>query len=142
MGLAGGGLRIRGAPVATIGCGIGGDAGEGRATEGVLEGAEDGGELDLWGVVLAVKGPGAVVVGVPAVWLGRGGGGVFAGVGVGCGGGGGGHSSLGEAKVGLGTVRKRKMSRGGEWMRVTHQMAGERSSTRGKACFGSALWGR
>jgi hypothetical protein len=54
------GLRVRGRPVAGVRSGVGG-AGEGRATgKGVLEGGEDGGELDLWGVGV--------------VWLGRGGG--------------------------------------------------------------------
>lgn len=102
--------------------GIGGRIGEGGATdvaaEGVLEGGEDGGELDLWGIVegglIVVKGPGVGVVGArPVVGAGGGGGGgkpfvlERARVGVRSGGGGCGHSSLGEGKVGRGTAKRR-----------------------------------
>lgn len=135
VGSAGGGLGIRRGPVAGIRCGIGGDARERGATdivaERILEGGEDGRELDLWGIIengiselLVVKVPGVGVVGArPVVWLwGEGrrrGLFVLDGRDAACvcvwgGCGGGGHSSLGEAKVGLGTAmrqlpkRKRK----------------------------------
>ena len=108
VGGSAGGLGVRGRPVAGIGCRIGGDAGEGRATdvvaEGVLEGGEDGGELDLCGGVEGGVGELLVVKGPRVVVPGRGGGGrvLFvvegedaARVGVG-------HSSWGEVKVGGG----------------------------------------
>ena len=61
---AGGGRGVRGRPVAGVWGGIG--AREGRAAEGVLEGAEYGGELYLWGGVeggLGGGGGGGVVEG-------------------------------------------------------------------------------
>ena len=135
MGSAGR-LWIRGRPVTGIGCGIGERGATDIAAEGVLEGGEDGGELDLGGIVEGgvcelpvVKGPVGVVGAGPVVRAGGGGGGgvpfVLEGarVGVGGGGGGGGHSSLGEGKVGRGTARDgyqkrtqggKKSERGGE----------------------------
>lgn len=126
---AGCGLGIGRDPVAGIRCGIGGNARERGATdivaEGILEGGEDGGELDLWGIIeggisklLVVEIPG-VVGARPVVRLrGEGGGGFFvleggdaACIGVWGGGCGGGHSSLGEVKVGLGTAMRQLPNR-------------------------------